>query len=105
MRPVKRRRATILKHSSELQHLVSPEVIRSRPQLPSGRRQARQHELDFRSPAGLAVEIDPAAQTVGDDTVDDMQAKAGAAQVATRREKRIESLAPDTVAHAAAVVG
>src|SRR6202166_5460205 len=49
--------------------------------------------------------MEPAAQTIGDDAVDDVQAEAGAALVAAGREERIERLAPDIEAHAAAIVG
>src|SRR6202048_4682467 len=68
------------------------------------RRRARQDHLDLRPLAGLAVEIEPATQIIGDDAVDDMQAEAGAA-LAARREERIERLAPDIETHAATVVG
>ena len=72
---------------------------------PRRRRRARQDQLDFRPLAGFAVEIEPATQTIRDDAVDDMQAKAGAALIAARREKRIERFSPDIETHAAAVVG
>ena len=66
---------------------------------------ARQDESDFRSFAGLAIESEPAAQTIRDDAIDNMQAEARATLIAPRREERIERLTPDTVIHAAAVVG
>jgi hypothetical protein len=59
-------------------------------------RHALQDQLDFRPLAGLALETEPAAQVIGDDAVDDMQAEAGAALIAARREERIERLAPDS---------
>jgi hypothetical protein len=65
----------------------------------------RQDDLDFGSLAGSAIEIEPATQTIRDDTVDDVQAKASAALIAARREERIERLAPDGATHAAAIVG
>ena len=59
----------------------------------------------FRSLAGFAVETKAAAEAIGDDAVDDVQAEAGASLVAAGREERIESLTPDVRGHAAAVVG
>jgi hypothetical protein len=58
------------------------------------RRHARQYEPDFRTLARFAIEIELAAQTIRDDAVDDMQAEAGAAFIAPRREERIEGFAP-----------
>src|SRR5258706_16313593 len=69
------------------------------------RRHAWQDNLDFRSPAGLAIEIEPAAQTIRHDGVDHMKAETGAASIATGREKWVERLSPDIETHAAAVVG
>src|SRR5262245_28479961 len=65
----------------------------------------RQDELNFRSSAALAFETELAAQTMGHDVVDDMQPKAGAAVVTTRREEWIEGLSPDVGSHATTVVG
>src|SRR5262245_8149400 len=69
------------------------------------RRHARQDHFDFRPLAGLAVEAEPAAQTIDHDVVDDMQPEPGAAKIAAGREERIEGLAPDAGTHAAAIVG
>ena len=59
----------------------------------------------MRAFSGLAVKAKPAAQTIRDDAVDDVQAKAGASEVPPRGEERVEGLTPDIRAHAAAVVG
>ena len=40
------------------------------------RRHPRQDDLDPRASAGLGIEVEPAAETVGDDAVDDVQAQA-----------------------------
>src|SRR5205807_2035935 len=69
------------------------------------RRDTRQDDLDARPRPGLGLEIEPSAETIGDDVVDDVQAEAGAALIAPRREERIEGAAPDVQAHAAAIVG
>ena len=61
--------------------------------------------MDFRSLAGLAVELKAATQTVRNDVVDDMKTEAGASPIAARRKERIERIAPDLGAHAAAIVG
>jgi hypothetical protein len=61
--------------------------------------------MDFRSSAGRAVNIELSGQTIGDDVVDNMQAEPSAAALAARREERIEGLAADVSAHAAAIVG
>src|SRR5665213_2263661 len=68
-------------------------------------RQLGQDNLDPRALAGLGIQIESAAQPIGDDAVDDMQAEAGAALIAPRREERIEGAAADIQAHAAAIVG
>ena len=68
-------------------------------------RHSRQDELDFRSLAGLAVEMDAATQTVRNDVVGDMKAEPGASPIAARREERLERIAPDLGTHAAAIVG
>jgi hypothetical protein len=47
----------------------------------------------------------PATQMIRDEAVNDMQAEAGAASVATRREEGIKRLAPVIGAHAATIVG
>jgi hypothetical protein len=65
----------------------------------------RQDKLDFRPLVKFAIKIEPATQTIRDDAVDDMQAEARAALIATRREERIECFASDTEAHAAAIIG
>ena len=49
--------------------------------------------------------MEPATQIIRDDAVDDRKTKAGVSLIATRREERIERLAPVIGAHAAAVVG
>ena len=69
-----------------------------------GRRCQRQDNMDFRASAGRAVNIELPAETIGDDVVDDMQAEPSAAALAARREERIEGLARDVGAHAAAIV-
>ena len=66
---------------------------------------ARQDDLDPRAAARLGIEIEPAAEPIGHDAVDDVQAKPGAALVAPRREERIEGAAANIEAHAAAIVG
>jgi hypothetical protein len=48
--------------------------------------------------------MEPATQTIRHDSVDDMQAETSMALIPASRKKRIESLAPDVWAHAAAVV-
>src|SRR4051794_14888366 len=68
------------------------------------RRLARHDDLYFRARAGFGVQIDPAAQTIGHDVVDDVQSEASAALVAPGREKRVEYVALDLRAHAAAIV-
>ena len=55
--------------------------------------------------ARLGIKVEPAAEAVGHDAVDDVQAEPGAALVAARREERIEGAAADVEAHAAAIVG
>ena len=65
----------------------------------------RQEELDFRSLAGLTIEIEPSTQTIRDDAVDNMQAEARAALIAPCREERIERFTPDIETHATAIVG
>jgi hypothetical protein len=67
-------------------------------------RHARQDHLNSCSPAGFAVEMESAAQTIRDDGVDDMKAEAGATPVTAGREERIEGLAFDVEAHTATVV-
>src|ERR1700704_4110241 len=69
------------------------------------RRNPGKDDLDTRAAAGLGMEVEPAAQTIGYDTVDDMQAQPGASLTATRREKRIQRPAPDVETHAATIVG
>jgi hypothetical protein len=61
--------------------------------------------LKFRSRSGRAFKIEPTAQTVRHDVVEDMQAKACTAQMVARREEWIEGLTPDFGAHAATIVG
>ena len=63
----------------------------------------REDELDFRSFAGFAIEIEPTTQTIHDIAVYDMQAKASAALVAACCKERIERLAPDIRSHRAAI--
>src|SRR6476646_1617065 len=69
------------------------------------RRDPGQDDLDSRASAGLGIEVEPAAQTVGYDAVDNMQAESSAALIAARREERIERAAPDVEGHAATIVG
>ena len=64
-----------------------------------------QNDLKFRPRARRTLKIEPAAQTVRHDVVEDMQAKAWAAEIVTRREEWFEGLPPDLGAHAAAIVG
>ena len=68
------------------------------------RRVTRHDDLDFRAHAGFGFQMDPATQTIGHDVVDDVQPQTGVALVAPCGEKRIEHLALDLRAHAAAVV-
>src|SRR5882757_9536005 len=68
------------------------------------RRLARHDDLDCRFRAGFGFQIDPAAQTIGHDVVDDVQSEASAALVAPGCEKRVEHLALDLRAHSAAIV-
>ena len=70
-----------------------------------GRRHTREDQSDFCSLAVFAVEIAPAAQAMGHDVVDDMQAEAGVALITASCEKWIEGLALDVGTHIAAVVG
>src|SRR5258705_9783383 len=69
------------------------------------RRHPRQDEVEARASARLGIEVEPAAQTVSHDTVDDVQPQAGAALIAACCEKRIEGPAPDVERHAASIVG
>src|SRR5277367_6281668 len=66
-------------------------------------RHARDDDHDFCPLAGRAIENKPAAQAISNDTVDDMQAEAGAS-IATCGEERIERFPPDIETHAAAIV-
>src|SRR3979411_3260040 len=50
--------------------------------------------LDSRAAPRRGIEVEPPAQTVGHDTVDDVQAESGAALITARREERIERAAP-----------
>jgi hypothetical protein len=68
------------------------------------RRHAGQDQLDPCSLASFAIKMEPAAQTIRDDGVDDMETEASAASVPPGREERVEGLAPDIEAHAAAIV-
>jgi hypothetical protein len=68
-------------------------------------RQTRQNDLDRRSLAQLALKLEPAAQVIGDDAVDDVQTKAGTAPVATSREEWVKRLTLDLQTHATAIVG
>src|ERR1700738_2289514 len=74
------------------------------PRLPQ-RRHPGQDDLDSRAAAGLGIEIEPAAEAIGHDAVDDMQAEPGAPLAAARGEERIAGAATDVEAHADAVVG
>src|SRR6266436_521902 len=69
------------------------------------RRDPGKNHLDSRAAAGFGIEVEPAAETVGHDAVDDMQAEPGTALIAARGEERIERAAADVHAHAAAIVG
>jgi hypothetical protein len=68
-------------------------------------RRSRQDELDPCSLAGSAVQIEPTAQAIRDDVVDDMKTEASVPLIAAGREERIEGFTPDIETHAAAVVG
>src|SRR5207249_290963 len=68
------------------------------------RRYPRQNDLDSRAAAGFGIEVEPAAEPIGHDAVDDVQAEAGAALIAPCREERIERTAADVEAHAASIV-
>src|SRR6478609_1714498 len=68
-------------------------------------RDARKDHLNPGAATRLGVEVEPTAQPVGHDTVDDVQAEPGAALIAARGEERVEGAAPDVEAHAAAIVG
>src|SRR5262245_36834850 len=63
-----------------------------------------EEHLDLGALARFAIETEPATQAICDDVVDDVQSEPGAAEIAPRREKRIEGLMPDVEAHATAVV-
>ena len=69
------------------------------------RRNTRKHKVNSRTFAGFTIEMKPAAQVTCNDGMDDMQAEAGVAAIATCREERIEGFAPDLKVHAAAIVG
>src|ERR1700689_1656356 len=69
------------------------------------RRHPRKDDLDSRPLPGFGIEVEPAAQAIGHDAVDDMQAKSGTALIAARREERVECTTPDVEAHAATIVG
>ena len=64
-----------------------------------------QNDLKFRPRARRTVKIEPTAQTVRHDVVEDMQAKACTAEMAARRVEWIEGVTPDVGAHAATIVG
>jgi len=64
-----------------------------------------QSYLKFRPRARRTVKIEPTAQTVRHDVVEDMQAKACTAEMAARRVEWIEGVTPDVGAHAATIVG
>src|SRR5260370_12415692 len=64
------------------------------------RRNPGQDHLDPRAAAGRRIEVEPAAQAVGHDVVDDMQTEPGAALIAAGREERIKRPAPHPPAHA-----
>ena len=61
--------------------------------------------MDFGSLARFAIQVETTAKTVRDDVVNYMEAKTSAALIAARCEERVECVAPDVRAHAAAVVG
>jgi hypothetical protein len=62
-----------------------------------------QNDLKFRPSARRTVKIEPTAQTVRHDVVEDMQAKASTTEMAARRVEGIEGLTPDVGAHAATI--
>ena len=68
------------------------------------RRGPGQDEPHPRSFGRFAVEIEAAAQTIGHDAVDDMQAEAGTALMTAGREEWIERLASDLRTHAATII-
>src|SRR6202035_3676464 len=63
------------------------------------RRHPGKNDLNPRAGVGLGIEVEPAAKSVGHDTVDDMQPEPGAALIATGGEERIERAAPDVERH------
>src|SRR6266436_4612287 len=85
-------------------------VLQPRPEqaLSGGKgcwRHSRQDEPNSRPLARLAIEREPAAQTVRNDAVDDMQTQTSVALIAPCREERIERFTPDVETHAATIVG
>jgi hypothetical protein len=71
----------------------------------SCRSRSRQKQMDFGSLAGLASQLEPAAKTVRDHVVNDMEAKTRTALIAARCEEWVERVASDVGTHTAAVVG
>src|SRR6266851_6219281 len=63
------------------------------------RRDARQDDLDSGTAARLGIEVEPAAEAVGDDAIDDMQSEPSAALIPAGREERVEGAAADVEAH------
>jgi hypothetical protein len=63
-----------------------------------------QDQLNSRSPAGFGIKTEPPAQTIRDDSVDDVEAQTSTALIPAGREERIEGFAPNIEAHTAAVV-
>src|SRR6516164_1934529 len=68
-------------------------------------RHPRQDDLDSGAAARFRFKVEPTAETVGDDAVDDMQSEPGAALVATSGKERVERAAANIERHAAAIVG
>src|SRR5262245_31101852 len=69
-----------------------------------GRYDLRQDKLDLCPVARLAIEAEPATQTIVHDVVDNVQPEAGAPKIPTCRKERVERLTPDAGIHAAAVI-
>src|SRR4051812_13167217 len=64
------------------------------------RRHPGQDDLDLGAAARLGIQVEPPAQPVGHDAVDDMQAEPGAALVPPGGEEWIERPPPDVETHA-----
>ena len=65
---------------------------------------AGQDQLNSCSLAGFAIKMEPAAQTIRDDGMDDVETQTSTALIPAGCEKWIEGFASDIKAHAASVV-